>query len=128
MVVPHNSFVLFNECKIKVSRACARARTLQNSGFCFHNLHSFRCNTLGHNEIQAIYLHSFRKVSEKSRKSRKMRGKKRKIDNWRNEGMREGKMGKSECCPQLSEIFEKTWEISQKTWEFFRKTLEILGG
>jgi len=38
------------------------------------------------------------------------------------------KKGKSECYPQLSEIFEKTWEISQKTWEFFRKTLEILGG
>ena len=38
------------------------------------------------------------------------------------------KKGKWECCPQLSEIFEKTWEISQKTWEIFRKTLEILGG
>ena len=50
------------------------------------------------------------------------------MDNWRNEGMREGKMGKSEHYPQLSEVFEKAWEISQKTWEFFRKTLEILGG
>ena len=38
------------------------------------------------------------------------------------------KMGKSECCPQLSEKFEKTWEISPKTSEFFEKTLEILGG
>ena len=35
--------------------------------------------------------------------------------------MRGRKWDKSECCPQLSEIFEKTWEISQKT-------LEILGG
>ena len=84
-VVPHNFFVYLNECKIKVSRACTRAHTLQNSGFCFHNLHSFRCNTLGHKEMKAIYLHSFRKVSEKGKKSRKMRGKKRNIDNWRNE-------------------------------------------
>ena len=43
-----------NKCKIKVSRACTRARTLQNSGFCFHNLHSFRCNILVHKEIQAF--------------------------------------------------------------------------
>ena len=72
MVVPHNSFVLLNECKIKVSRACVRARTLQNSGFCFHNLHTYCCKTLGNKEIQIIYLHSFRKVMEKGKKSRKM--------------------------------------------------------
>ena len=72
MVDPHNFFVDLNECKIKVSRACEHARTLQNSGFCFHNLHSFRCNTLGHKEMQAIYLHSFRKAREKGKKSRKM--------------------------------------------------------
>ena len=71
-IVPPNFPVQLNECKIKISRACVHARTLQNSDFCFHNLHSFRCNTLGHNEIQAIYLHSFRKAWEKSKKSRKM--------------------------------------------------------
>ena len=72
MVVPPNFIVYANECKIKVSRACAHARTLQNSDFCFHNLHTFRCNTLGHNEIQAIYLHSFRNQRGKGKKSRKM--------------------------------------------------------
>ena len=50
------------------------------------------------------------------------------MDNWGQRVDFGEKMGKSECYPQLSEIFEKTWEISQKTWEFFRKTLEILGG
>lgn len=78
--------------------------------------------------MQAIYLHSFRKVSEKGKKSRKMRGKKRYMDNWGQRVDFGEKMGKSERYPQLSEVFEKTWEISQKTWEFFRKTLEILGG
>ena len=38
------------------------------------------------------------------------------------------KKEKSERCPQLSEVFEKTWEISPKTSEFFEKTWEILGG
>ena len=51
--------------------------------------------------------------------------KKRYRDNWEEVWMRGRKWDKSECCPQLSEIFEKTWEISQKTWEFSRKTLEI---
>lgn len=65
IVVPPNFIVYLNEYKIKVSRACAHARTLQNRGFCFHNLHTFRCKTLEDKEIQTIYLHSFRKVMEK---------------------------------------------------------------
>lgn len=100
--------LFLNEYKIKVSRACTHARTLQNSGFCFHNLHTYCCKTLGNKEIQIIYLHSFRKVSEKSRKSRKMGWKKRNIDNWEEVWMRGRKRDKSECCPQLSEIVEKT--------------------
>ena len=127
-VAPTNFFVDLNECKIKVSRACVHARTLQNSVFCFHNLHNFRCKTLRNKEIEIVYLHSFRKVMEKGKKSRKMGWKKRYRDNWEEVWMRGRKWDKSECCPQLSEIFEKTWEISQKTWEIFRKTLEILGG
>ena len=58
---------------------------------------------------------------EKGKKSRKMRGKKRYMDNWGRRVDIGEKMGKSERYPQLSEVFEKTWEISQKTWE-------ILGG
>jgi len=57
--------------------------------------------------MQAIYLHSFRKAREKGKKSRKMRGKKRKIDNWRNEGMREGKMGQ---IGVLSTTLGESWE------------------
>ena len=127
-VVPTNFFVYPNECKIKVSRACVHARTQQNSVFCFHNLHTYRCKTLENKEIEIVYLHSFRKMSEKSRKSRKMGWKKRYRDNWEEVWMRGRKWDKSECCPQLSEIFEKTWEITQKTWEILEKTLEILRG
>ena len=108
-----------NKRKIKVSRVRVRAHTLQNSTFCFHNLHRWACKQLKQRWLCLFYKHSFRVKRCKERKYRKRGGKRReklpKLERHETTGF----SWKKKRFWRKSEQKKKTWEIIWKTWEIF---------
>ena len=114
-----------NKRKIKVSRVRVRARTLQNSTFCFHNLHRWARKQLKQKWLRLFYKHSFRVECCKARKYRKRGGKRReklpKLERHETTGF----SWKKKRCWRKSEQKKKTSEIIWKTWEIFQKISHV---
>ena len=114
-----------NKRKIKVSRVRVRARTLQNSSFCFHNLHRWAHKRLKERWLRLFYKHSFIFECCKARKYRKKGGKRReklpKLERHETTGF----SWKKKRCWRKSEQKKKTWEIIWKTWEIFQKISHV---
>ena len=115
-----------NKRKIKVSRVRVRARTLQNSTFCFHNLHRWACKQLKQRWLCLFYKHSFRVKRCKARKYRKRGGKRgeklQKVErhktisfSWKQKRF----WRKSERRKKMPEIMWETWEIFWKNSHVF---------
>lgn len=114
-----------NKLKIKVSRVRVRARTLQNSTFCFHNLHRWARKQLKQKWLRLFYKHSFRVERCKARKYRKRGGKRREKLPKQERHETTGFSCNLKRCWRKSEQKKKTWEIIWKTWEIFQKISHV---